>query len=139
MIPQRRISSHGPLLSANTALRGFTTHPSPNRSPHRQWSFDAQVKMTSLTSEPSTASPNVPDRETVNISGHDEYASIWPTYNKAADTFDGKNLTKWNTDMDILLIFASCSVNTHTCRLTLLFLGGLVFCDRHNIFDDSYG
>jgi hypothetical protein len=32
---------------------------------------------------------------------------VWPTYNKLSKEFDEKNLEKWNSDLDVLLIFVS--------------------------------
>ena len=35
------------------------------------------------------------------------HADVWPTYNKISEEFDQKRLSKWNTDLDVLLIFVS--------------------------------
>lgn len=39
------------------------------------------------------------------------HAKVWPTYNKISQQFDEKRLEKWNTDLDVLLIFVSLMVD----------------------------
>ena len=47
-----------------------------------------------------------PHYESADISGG-VHADVWSTYNKISQEFDEKNLAKWNTDLDVLLIFVS--------------------------------
>ena len=47
-----------------------------------------------------------PHYESADISGG-IHADVWPTYNKLSEEFDEKDLAKWNSDLDVLLIFVS--------------------------------
>lgn len=47
-----------------------------------------------------------PDYDPADISGG-THASVWPTYNEISEKYDEKKLAKWNTDLDVLLIFVS--------------------------------
>ena len=35
------------------------------------------------------------------------HAKVWPTYNRISKEYDDKMLEKWNSDLDVLLIFVS--------------------------------
>ena len=54
----------------------------------------------------SRSQSGLPRHEPTDISGG-IHADVWPTYNKISQEFDEKILSKWNTDLDVLLIFVS--------------------------------
>ncbi|KAF9653873.1 hypothetical protein BDM02DRAFT_3086272, partial [Thelephora ganbajun] len=56
---------------------------------------------------PPREDPAPPHYESADISGG-IHANVWPTYNKISHEFDDKRLAKWNTDLDVLLIFVRC-------------------------------
>lgn len=62
-----------------------------------------------------------PHYESADVTGG-IHAKIWPTYNKISKEFDDKRLEKWNSDLDVLLIFVSVSssviIDSHRTDIT---------------------
>ena len=87
---------------------GFTMPSSPQHgSSHgysHQYTADYTYRFDAMPSPRSDSSP--PHYEPADISGG-IHAGVWPTYNKISQEFDEKKLSKWNTDLDVLLIFVS--------------------------------
>lgn len=95
-------------LGPGGGVGGFTPVSSPFRKPSRDRSYhttaDYNYRFDSMPSPRPDSGP--PHYESANISGG-IHANVWPTYNKIAQEFDEKRLEKWNTDLDVLLIFVS--------------------------------
>jgi len=90
------------------------TPPSYHGSSHdysRHNTRDHTRRFNAMSSCSSDSDP--PHYESADISGG-IHANIWPTYNRISQEFDEKRLAKWNTDLDVLLIFVSPVVGTVT-------------------------
>jgi hypothetical protein len=101
--PRRRASDGG--------IGGFTSTAPPSRAHSRDCSrysaADYTYRFDTIPSLHSDSSP--PHYESAGIS-EGIHAKVWPTYNKISQQFDEKRLEKWNTDLDVLLIFVSLMV-----------------------------
>ena len=80
------------------------SHDNPN--PHHN-TADYTYRFDTLPSFRSDSGP--PQYESANVTGG-VHAKVWPTYNKISQEFDEKLLEKWNSDLDVLLIFVSLVV-----------------------------
>ena len=58
------------------------------------------------TSYRNTADSDPPHYESEDVTGG-IHAKVWPTYNRIAKEYDDKMLEKWNSDLDVLLLFVS--------------------------------
>ena len=85
-----------------TGVGGFAM-PSPHRHGH-QHTTDGSYGFDTILSPRSD--PGRLHYESADISGG-IHANLWPTYNKISQVFDEKRLSKWNGDLDVLLIFVS--------------------------------
>ena len=87
---------------------GFSGTPSPRHGSsgdrHHHNTTDYAYRFDSMPSPHSDSGP--PHYESEDISGG-IHANVWPTYNKISQEFDEKRLAKWNSDLDVLLIFVS--------------------------------
>jgi hypothetical protein len=88
----------------------------PTSSPHlgsgRNYDYshktaDYAYRFDTMPSPRSDSGP--PYYESADISGG-IHANVWPTYNKVSQEFDEMRLAKWNTDLDVLLVFVSLIV-----------------------------
>lgn len=95
-------------LAPGGGVGGFTSFPSPHHGPNRDYSnhntADYTYRFDTMPSVRSDSGP--PHYESADISGG-IHANVWPTYNKISQEYDEKRLAKWNTDLDVLLIFVS--------------------------------
>ena len=87
---------------------GWAVPPSPRHGSSRgyahQYTADYTYRFDTIPSPRSDSGS--PHYEPADISGG-IHANVWPTYNKISQELDEKKLTKWNTDLDVLLIFVS--------------------------------
>jgi hypothetical protein len=72
----------------------------------RQYTAD-NYRLNSMVPPPSDSIP--PHYKPADVSGG-LHADVWPTYNKISEQYDQKRLSKWNTDLDVLLIFVSLTL-----------------------------
>ncbi|KAF9793273.1 hypothetical protein BJ322DRAFT_115106 [Thelephora terrestris] len=86
----------------------------------RQYTTD-NYRLNTMISPPSDSMP--PHYKPADVSGG-LHADLWPTYNKISEQYDQKRLSKWNTDLDVLLIFAALFSAIVTSFL-ITALGGL--------------
>ena len=94
-------------LAPGGGIGGFIP-VSPHRGSSRDYSTaDYTYRFDTMPSPRSDSGP--PHYESADISGG-IHANVWPTYNKISQEFDEKRLAKWNTDLDVLLIFVSIAV-----------------------------
>ena len=54
----------------------------------------------------NTADLDPPHYESEGATGG-VHAKVWPTYNRISKEYDERMLTKWNSDLDVLLLFVS--------------------------------
>jgi len=96
---------------------GFPASPLPHHGSSRDYSHhntaDYTYRFDTMPSPRSDSGP--PHYESADISGG-IHANVWPTYNKISQEFDEKRLVKWNTDLDVLLIFVSLMVEGDRCN-----------------------
>ena len=90
------------------SVGGFAMPPSPRHGPARGYSHQYTADYTyRFDTMPSPGSDSgSPHYEPADISGG-IHADVWPTYNKISQEVDEKKLSKWNADLDVLLIFVS--------------------------------
>lgn len=104
--PPTPVRSRMPFLVQG--MDGFAVPPSPrhvsNRGYSHQYTADYTYRFDTMPSPRSDSGS--PHYEPADISGG-VHADVWPTYNKISQEFDEKKLTKWNSDLDVLLIFVS--------------------------------
>jgi len=97
--------------SPGSGAGGFATTPPSYHGPSRDYSHhntaDYTYRFDTMPSPRSDSGP--PHYESADISGG-IHANIWSTYNRVSQEFDEKRLAKWNTDLDVLLIFVSLVV-----------------------------
>jgi len=116
---------------------GFAIASSPPRGPGRehlhQPTSDYAYRFDTMPSPRSDSGSDPPQYESADISGG-IHADVWPTYNKISQEFDEKTLSKWNTDLDVLLIFVGLAlvIGIYLIELTSE-IGCLVLCHRHCI------
>jgi len=79
----------------------FYHDPSRN-DPHQNTAAYRSYTMASARSDSS----GPPQYESAAITGG-IHAKVWPTYNRISKESDEKMLEKWNSDLDVLLIFVS--------------------------------
>ena len=86
----------------------FATVPPPRHGPGHEYSHryttDCSYRFDTIPSRPSDSSPSYYKSEDISGGTH---AHVWPIYNKISQEFDEKLFSKWNTDLDVLLIFVS--------------------------------
>ena len=70
----------------------------------RHDTVDYAYRFDTMPSVRSDSGP--PHYESAAVTGG-IHAKVWPTYNKISKEFDDKRLEKWNSDLDVLLIFVS--------------------------------
>ena len=94
-------------LPFSEGVGGFVP-PSPRHGTGRgysnQYTADYTYRFDTMPSPRSDSGS--PHYKPADISGG-IHANVWPTYNKISQELDEKKLTKWNTDLDVLLIFVS--------------------------------
>jgi hypothetical protein len=99
---------HLQLRVSGEGVGGFAVPPSPRHGASRgysnQYTADYNYKFDTLLSPRSDSGS--PHYKPTDISGG-VHADVWPTYNKISQELDEKKLTKWNSDLDVLLIFVS--------------------------------
>lgn len=63
----------------------------------------------------------------------DIHADVWPTYNKISQELDKKKLSKWNADLEVLLIFVSLVLGSdlQLTQTDAKYTGCLVLRHRH--------
>ena len=83
---------------------GFTT-ATPFCYDLRHSTADYNYRFDTMASARSDSS-GPPQYESAAVTGG-IHAKVWPTYNKISKEFDDKVLEKWNSDLDVLLIFVS--------------------------------
>jgi len=85
---------------------GFTALSSPRHGSSREYSHHSTADYTyRFDSSPRPA----PDYGSPYITGG-IHAKVWPTYNKISREFDKERFTKWDADLDVLLIFVSLTI-----------------------------
>ena len=106
-LPHPRISVHAasPTRPRLHFSGGFAI-PSSHRRGDSHYTADYPHRFDVM---PRREDSGPPHYEPEDISGG-IYAKAWPTYNKISKEFDEKNLSKWNTDLDVLLIFVSLAL-----------------------------
>ena len=83
---------------------GTPFHHDPSRNaPHRD-TAGYTYRFDTMPSDRSDSGP--PQYESAALTGG-IHAKVWPTYNKISKEYDNKRLEKWNSDLDVLLIFVS--------------------------------
>ena len=86
----------------------FATDPPPRHwSGHecpREYTAGYSYRSDTAPSSPSDSGPS--HYRPADISGG-PHAHVWPIYNEISQKFDKKLSTKWNDDLDVLLIFVS--------------------------------
>ena len=98
-------------LAPGGGVGGFTPIPSPYQESSGDYPHNARGYTYRFDTMPSPRSDSGPPHyESADISGG-IHAKVWPTYNKISQEFDEKRLAKWNTDLDVLLIFVSLMVS----------------------------
>lgn len=110
--PQTPVYPPTPMRSRQPIpVGGFAAASSPLHGPGREYSHqytgDYTYRFDAMPSPHSDSDP--PHYESADISGG-IHANVWPTYNKISQEFDEKTLSKWNTDLDVLLIFVSLAL-----------------------------
>ena len=78
-------------------------HDPSHNDPHHN-TADYAYRFDTMPSVRSDSGP--PQYESAAVTGG-IHAKVWPTYNKISKEFDDKKLEKWNSDLDVLLIFVS--------------------------------
>ena len=102
-----RPQQHAPGGGIGGFVGGSSSRQGPNRdNPHHN-TTDYTYRFDTLPSFRSDSGP--PQYESANVTGG-VHAKVWPTYNKISQDFDKKMLEKWNSDLDVLLIFVSLVV-----------------------------
>ena len=104
--PPTPIVFHPP--APGEGVGGFAATFSPRRGSSREYLHQYTADYPRRFDMPSPRSDwaGSPHYESADISGG-IHADVWPTYNKISQEFDEKNLAKWNTDLDVLLLFVS--------------------------------
>ena len=82
---------------------------SSQRGPSRGDSHHNTADYTYRFDTLSSSDSDPPHYESEDVTGG-IHAKVWPTYNKISKEFDEKRLDKWNSDLDVLLIFVSLMV-----------------------------
>jgi len=115
-------------LAPGGGVGGFTP-VSPRRGSSRDYAIADYTYRFDTMPSPRTDSGS-PHYEPANISGG-IHANVWHTYNNISQDFDGNRLTKWDRDLEILLIFVSiahCLALVGLTRST----GRIVLCHRYH-------
>ena len=86
----------------------FKRTPPFNRDPSR---VDAHRNTTNYhyrfdTMPSARSDSDPPHNQSGDVTGG-AHADVWPIYNKISKEHDDKMLTKWNSDLDVLLVFVS--------------------------------
>jgi hypothetical protein len=106
--PASPMRSHQP--TPGGGVGGFVPIPSPHHESGRDHFHYNTADYTYRFDQKFTHSDSSsPPYETAGIS-EGVHAGIWSTYNRVSEEFDEKRLTKWNEDLDVLLIFVSLMV-----------------------------
>ena len=97
-----------PQPAPGEGVGGFAVTFPPRRGSGRNYShqYTADYTYRFDTMPSPRSSSGTPHYESADISGG-IHANVWPTYNKISRDLDEKKLSKWNTDLDVLLIFVS--------------------------------
>jgi len=98
---------HGQQPVPGGGIGGFAFSPShhgPSRGDPHHNTGDYAYRFDTVPSLRSNSDPPHYGAEDVTGGIH---ARVWPTYNKISQDFDEKRLEKWNSDLDVLLIFVS--------------------------------
>ena len=87
---------------------GFAVATPFQNDPSHNDSHNSTAKYTYRFDTMPSARPGSgpPQYEPATVTGG-IHAKVWPTYNKISKEFDSKKLKKWNSDLDVLLIFVS--------------------------------
>ena len=97
-----------PIRHPQPAPGGVGGFALPNRDVGRDNSYrntaDYAYRFDTIPSLRSDSDP--PHYESKDVTGG-IHARVWPTYNKISKEYDDKMLEKWNSDLDVLLIFVS--------------------------------
>ena len=103
---------HRQQLAPGGGIGGFVFSPSqhgPSRGDSHHNTADYTYRFDTMPSSDS----DPPHYESEDVTGG-IHAKVWPTYNKISKDFDEKRLRKWNSDLDVLLIFVSLVVGGKT-------------------------
>ena len=103
-------------LASGEDLGEFARNP-----PYRHWSgheysyeYTAGNSYWSDTASSPPSDPGPSHYRPADISGG-PHARVWPIYNKISEKYDKKLSTKWNDDLDVLLIFVSLTMGSSPC------------------------
>ena len=97
-------------LAPGDGVGGFAATPfhyDPTRNDPHYHTADYTYRFDTMSSARSDSGP--PKYESTAVTGG-IHAKVWPTYNKSykiSKEFDDEMLEKWNSDLDVLLIFVS--------------------------------
>ena len=94
-------------LTPEGGVGGFASTAPPYRGHSHHSTANYDYRFHTIPSPRSDSDP--PHYESADLSGG-VHANVWPTYNKISREFDERRLAKWNTDLDVLLIFVSTVV-----------------------------
>ena len=106
-----------------TNVGGFKKPPPFSRNTSRAMTYRNTANYPYRFDDLPSLRPNSdpPHYEFESVTGG-VHAEVWPIYNKISEENDKKMLKKWNSDLDVLLIFVSAA------------LGLVVDSDRTNTF-----
>ena len=126
-----------PQDSPGEVAGGFTAPFSPRvgsgRDHYRRYTADGTHWFNAMPPPPSDSGSH--HYKPADVSGG-IHADVWPTYNEISEKFDRKRLSKWNDDLDVLLIFVSLILgdmimtSPHT---NTIYTGCFVLCHCHCI------
>ena len=100
-------TSHPPPTTGEDVGESATPPPSRHWSGYEyshQYTADYSYRFDAIPSPPSDSGPS--HYEPADISGG-THAHVWPVYNQISQKFDKQLFSKWNSDLDVLLIFVS--------------------------------
>lgn len=94
-------------LAPGDGVGGFKSTSPPYRGLPHHSTADYDYRFHTMPSSRLDSDP--PHYASTDLSGG-VHAKVWPTYKKVSQEFDEKRLTKWNNDLNVLLIFVSSVV-----------------------------
>ena len=103
-------------LAPGEDVGGYATDPLSRHWPGHEYSYEYtpgySYRPGAAPSPPSDSDPS--HYKPADISGG-PHARVRPIYNKISEKFDKKLSTKWNDDLDMLLIFVSLTMGGGPC------------------------
>ena len=73
------------------------------------------------------------DSKVAEPSGKDKLSRFWVKYKKVSEEYDTEFLDRHNGNMDIVLVFVSCTVLV-CIRALIRYEGRLVLCGEHRVY-----